>query len=121
MFFPINLSTRAESLRGHAAGLVQRELAQRVLTRPGLRCDQFDAAGLQHEDSGATTQDELCIIVAGQGALRCADDSLMEVTAGDVLYAGKGTVRRFENLSRKFLMLRLSLSPRCEKPRTDTG
>ena len=115
MSFPINLSTRAESLRGHAAGL-----AQRVLTRPGLHCDQFDAAGLQHEDSGKATQDELCIIVAGQGALRCANDSLMEVTAGEVLYAGKGTMRRFENLSRKFLMLRLSLSPECEKPPTDT-
>lgn len=121
MSFPINLSTRAESLRGHAAGLVQGKLAQRVLTRPELHCDQFDAAGLQHEDSGKATQDELCIIVAGQGALRCANDSLMEVTAGDVLYVGKGTIRRFENLSRKFLMLRLSLSPQCEKPPTNTG
>jgi mannose-6-phosphate isomerase-like protein (cupin superfamily) len=39
--------------------------------------------------------------------VRCADGILMEVTAGDVLYVAKGTARRFENLSGKFLTLRL--------------
>lgn len=39
--------------------------------------------------------------------MRCADDTLAEVTAGDVLYVAKGTARRFEHLSGKFLTLRL--------------
>jgi hypothetical protein len=38
----------------------------------------------------------------------------MEVTAGDVLYVARGTVRRFEKLSGKFLALRLSLSTENE-------
>jgi hypothetical protein len=40
----------------------------------------------------------------------------MEVTAGDVLYVAKGTARRFENLSGKFLTLRLSLFAKNEAP-----
>ena len=101
---PVNLTARTESLRGtRTAGL-----AQPVLAQPGLRCDRIDAAGLQREASASAAQEEVYVIVAGQGGVRCADDTLVEVTAGDVLYVAKGTARRFENLDRKFLTLRLS-------------
>lgn len=100
---PINLTARTESLRGTwTAGL-----AQPVLAQPGLHCAQVDAAGLQSEASASAAQEEVYVVVAGQGGVRCADDSLVEVTAGDVLYVAKGTVRRFENLDRKFLTLRI--------------
>ena len=100
---PVNLTARTESLRGaRVAGL-----AQPVLAQPELRCDQIDAAGLQNEASASATQEEVYVIVAGHGGVRCADGSLMEVTAGDVLYVAKGTARRFEGLSSKFLTLRI--------------
>ena len=47
------------------------------------------------------------VVTAGHGGLRCADGSLVEVTAGDVLYVARGTVRRFEGLSGRFLTLRI--------------
>lgn len=101
---PINLTTCTESLRAtQTAGL-----AQPVLAQPGLRCDQIDAAGLQSEASAWAAQEEVYVIVAGYGGVRCADDTVMEVTAGDVLYLAKGTARRFEDLSGKFLTLRVS-------------
>lgn len=102
---PINLTSRAESLRGTwPAGL-----AQPVFAQPGLRCDRIDAAGLQSEASASAAHDEVYVVVAGQGGVRCADGSVMEVTAGDVLHVARGTVRRFVDLSGKFLALRVSL------------
>lgn len=109
---PVNLTTLTEGLRGtRRAGL-----AQPVLAEPGLRCDQIDAATLQREASVSAAQAEVFIIVAGQGGVRCADGTLMEVTAGDVLYVARGTTRRFETLSGKFLTLRLSLVTEDELP-----
>ena len=100
---PVNLTACTEGLRGtRTAGL-----AQPVLAQPGLRCDQVDAAGLQAEASASAAQEEIYVVMAGYGGVRCVDDSLVEVTAGDVLYVAKGTVRRFENLSGKFLTLRI--------------
>jgi 5-keto 4-deoxyuronate isomerase len=100
---PINLTIHAEDLRNtRIAGL-----AQSIFAQPKLRCDQIDAIGLQTENSMLATQEEVYVIVAGQGGLRCADDTIMEMTAGDVLYVAKGTTRYFENLSGKFLVLRL--------------
>lgn len=100
---PVNLTARTENLRGTwMAGL-----AQPILAQPGLHCDQVDAAGLQSEASASAAQEEMYVIVAGYGGLRCADDSLVEVTAGDVLYVAQGTARRFEGLSGKFLTLRI--------------
>ena len=103
---PVNLTAHAESLRGtRTAGL-----AQLILAQPGLRCDQVDAARLQKEASASAVQEEMYVVMAGHGGLRCADNSLVEVTAGDVLYVAKGTVRRFEGLSGNFLTLRISFS-----------
>lgn len=101
---PINLTARTEGLRNlRTAGL-----AQLVLAQPGLHCDQVDAAGLQEDTSTSAAQEEVYVIVAGYGGMRCADGTLVEVTAGDVLYVALGTVRRFENLNGKFLTLRIS-------------
>lgn len=103
---PVNLTAHAENLRGlRTAGL-----AQSVLAQPGLYCDQVDAAGLQGEASASAAQEEVYVVMAGYGGVRGADDTLVEVTAGDVLYVAKGTLRRFEGLNGKFLTLRISFS-----------
>lgn len=78
---PINLTTCTEALRGTWT----TGRAQPVLARPGLRCDRIDAAGLQSEASASAAHEEVYVIVAGHGGVRCADGTMMEVTAGDVL------------------------------------
>ena len=105
---PINLTICAEGLRSTRSVGV----AQSILAQPKLRCDQIDAMGLQTENSALAMQEEVYVVVAGQGGLRCADDTVIEMTAGDVLYVAEGTTRYFENLSGKFVVLRLSPFPR---------
>jgi hypothetical protein len=60
---PVNLTARAEGLRGtRRAGL-----AQPVLVQPGLRCEQIDAAGLQGEALTPAAHEDVYVVVAGQG------------------------------------------------------
>jgi mannose-6-phosphate isomerase-like protein (cupin superfamily) len=112
---PINLTIRAEDLRSTQA----TGLAQSIFSQPKLHCDQIDAVGLQTENSTWATHEEVYVIVAGQGALRCVDDTIMAITAGDVLYIAEGTTRYFENLSGKFLALRLSPFPHIKVLHSD--
>lgn len=102
---PINLTTCALDQRDRASAGATR----RILSQPNLCCDHLDAAELRAEGKAAATQDEIYIVLAGHGSMRCADDSLTGVTVGDVIYVELGTRRSFEDLSRKFLVLRLFL------------
>jgi mannose-6-phosphate isomerase-like protein (cupin superfamily) len=53
--------------------------------------------------------DELYMIIAGYGVLRCSDGELIELTAGDLLFVPAESGARFEDLSRKFKTWRVSL------------
>lgn len=102
---PVNLTIAAFEQGGTPSTLPELS----ILLRPGLRCDRVDRLSLHYEDPAASTQDELYVIVAGYGGVRCEDGSLMDVTAGDVVYIATGTCWCFESLSRKFSALRLTL------------
>jgi mannose-6-phosphate isomerase-like protein (cupin superfamily) len=108
---PINLTIRAESLRRTATDVSE----QLLLTRPTIRCEQLDATRLRSDFPVEATNDEVYFIHAGHGSIRCADDSVVGITVGDVLYVDKGTTRHFVDLSQRFLALRLLLFPRSGK------
>jgi len=82
--------------------------ASSVLLRPDARCDRVNGPWLQAQGQAAATQHEVYVVAAGHGGLRCEDGSLIDVTAGDLVYVAPGTRRGFEALSRKFSAFRLS-------------
>jgi hypothetical protein len=102
---PVNLTAAALEQSG-PTGIPSAPL----LLRPHMRCDQLDGSALQAQGQAAAARDEVYVVVAGFGGMRCEDGSTLEVTAGDVVYVSPGTSRGFEALSRNFSALLLTFS-----------
>ncbi len=93
--------------------------ASLVLHQPDARCDRLTAAGLQEQGQEAALLHEVYVVTAGHGGIRCGDGSLLEMTAGDLVYIAPGTIRGFEALSPKFSALRLIIP--ASEPTLNSG
>ena len=104
---PVNLTVLADRMSPIGDGRLSK--ATRILTLADLvfEIHAGDGAGQMALDPGL--QDEIYVVIAGFGAVRCADGDLIEFTAGDLLFVPADSEARLEGLSPKFRAWRISV------------
>ena len=101
---PTNLTAAVELMPWPEAREAVRALARVGGLTLEIRALDATAAEGERVPGGG---DEVYVVIAGYGVLRCGEEAV-EFTAGDVLLAPGGVAHRFERLDGEFRLWRIS-------------